>query len=126
MPLTPQTRAKILTELNKIEDSLTEMQQGLTKAFEDFHAEAVELLNVNSSEQVKLERAAKSQSVAEFEYRKPGESQFEVRVVRVEEIAEAHAPQASFHYITGWDYDRGDYRTFRLSRIRNGSVKVIG
>lgn len=80
------------------------------------------------TDRLKLLAAAAEQSVAIFEYRKSDESQYSVRVVRLEDFGTGvdRKKDGRFEYVVAYDYDRADYRTFRLSRIRNGSVKVCG
>ena len=72
----------------------------------------------------KLEAAAASNSIATFEYKKPESDEYETRVVRVEDFAESRGPDYRFYYITAFDYDRQNYRHFRLSRMRAETVKV--
>lgn len=73
-------------------------------------------------EWIKLIQAATMEDVVTFEYRKTPEEAFARRVVRLEDAAISSVKHDE--YVTGWDYDRQDYRSFRLSRIKPGSLKV--
>lgn len=116
MPLSPEARDRILAQLSRIETSLSNMQHAMVSTFEDFTSEP-------RIEEV-LEDAAAGNLVVTFDYLKPESDGYETRVVRVEDFAEARRPDSRFYWIRGYDYDRQGYRTFRLPRMRQSSIKV--
>jgi predicted DNA-binding transcriptional regulator YafY len=73
-------------------------------------------------EWIKLIQAATTEEIVTFEYRKATNEGFVRRVVRLEDAAISSVKHDE--YVTGWDYDRQDYRSFRLSRMKPGSLKV--
>lgn len=68
---------------------------------------------------VRLREAAGLHLLVQFDYKKSNDTDFHERVVRVESYG-----LAVDGYITGWDYDRQEYRSFRLSRIHPSSLRV--
>lgn len=111
--------------VENIINTLSNLSDALTQASRDIEmAEAAD--SIPGADNRKLVAAAAEQAVATFEYRKPDDSQYSVRVVRVEDFGTAvdHKRHCRFEYIKAWDYDRAEYRSFRLHRIRTGSVKV--
>lgn len=60
-----------------------------------------------------LLRAVREHRVVTFEYRKPGESEAGKREIEPWSISS----QDGHWYLRGWDTDRGEMRSFRLSRI---------
>lgn len=97
----------------------------LTRVLERLSTELAEAVKLTTkTDEEKLKEAADNALIATFEYRKPDEDDFEVRVVRVEDFAEAISTAYKFHFIRAFDFVRGDYRSFRLERMKNATVKV--
>jgi len=70
----------------------------------------------------KLEQAADEIKVAVFDYKKPSDREYQRRIVRVEGYAFGRV--SKHEYIRAYDYERQGLRSFRISRILPGSVKV--
>ena len=104
------------TDNPKITEILTRLAAELVEAAEEIHTPRFIGL------EARLGEAASLQSLAEFSYKKPGDTQFTSRVVRVEHYGTS--AKGGEQYINGWDYDRQEYRTFRLARIKPGTLKV--
>lgn len=89
----------------------------LTKLMAEL-AESIEVPQPDSMT-ARLREAAGLHLLVQFDYKKSKETDFHERVVRVESYG-----LAVDGYITGWDYDRQEYRSFRLSRIHPSSLRV--
>jgi predicted DNA-binding transcriptional regulator YafY len=69
----------------------------------------------------KIERAVNKNATVVFEYRKQGEEP-ETRVVQLENLL---VSESGDRYVNGHDLIRNEARSFRLDRVKAGSVRSV-